>query len=650
MNELRQGGVRPGRVGRVRPRGDDRQARRARARGGRRAAPSSRCSPRPSCRCIRPTVWATRARPRERAGAKPGASGCCAQESVDAAERAPVAGAARAARHLGRSRRERARTARRTIYNALLIYAPDGTLALHHRKLVPTNHERLVWGQGDGRGLEASRRTLGLTGGLICWENWMPLARFALYERGVETYLALDRRRQRGLAGTRSATSPASRARSSLSCLRVPERRQLSRRRPARSPGRRTCTIGRGGSAILAPDGSYLAGPLWDEAGILFADLDPASLYAARQRFDPAGHYHRPDVLSLTVTPQAGAGRASSARASSARLLARELALRDWDVTLVEQHTPGYGPLGLGRRHASAAGCAHGDAEWYTGGALLRARTLWPTSSRRPAPGDLGGASASPGSPAGSDGPSRAASVPVSRPPRDPHEWPRPTDARGAVPVARRGTTWVRCPLRAGCGSAATRAAPPSSLAAERRGVEVQGIAARAGRRSARRRRRLGVRRLAATALPRARRRSRCRGATSSSSAATAPGGARPASVDYDGGFYGHGDVGGLGIKIAPDSASDTIDPDTIDRVPSPYWEEQGAELRRPALPIARRGTGARWPRLPVRHLGRHSFHRRPPPGARPVVARGRRLRSQLQTRAGPRRVRRRLHRGQTGA
>ena len=72
-----------------------------------------------------------------------------------------------------------------TIYNALLYHAPDGRLALHHRKLVPTNHERLVWGQGDGQGLRAIETPLGRMGGLICWENFMPLARFALYESGV---------------------------------------------------------------------------------------------------------------------------------------------------------------------------------------------------------------------------------------------------------------------------------------------------------------------------------------------------------------------------------------------------------------------------------------------------------------------------------
>jgi len=77
-----------------------------------------------------------------------------------------------------------------TVYNALLYHAPDGSLALEHRKLVPTNHERLVWGQGDGRGLRAIETPFGRLGGLICWENYMPLARFSLYESGIEIYLA----------------------------------------------------------------------------------------------------------------------------------------------------------------------------------------------------------------------------------------------------------------------------------------------------------------------------------------------------------------------------------------------------------------------------------------------------------------------------
>src|SRR5919206_2449086 len=76
-----------------------------------------------------------------------------------------------------------------TLYNTLLYHAPDGSLALKHRKLVPTNHERLVWGQGDGDGLRALETPIGRIGGLICWENYMPLARFALYESGVEIYI-----------------------------------------------------------------------------------------------------------------------------------------------------------------------------------------------------------------------------------------------------------------------------------------------------------------------------------------------------------------------------------------------------------------------------------------------------------------------------
>ena len=86
-----------------------------------------------------------------------------------------------------------------TLYNSLLYNAPDGSLALHHRKLVPTNHERLIWGPGDGRGLEAVPTELGRIGGLICWENYMPLARFALYESGIEIYIASTANRASGM-------------------------------------------------------------------------------------------------------------------------------------------------------------------------------------------------------------------------------------------------------------------------------------------------------------------------------------------------------------------------------------------------------------------------------------------------------------------
>jgi nitrilase len=193
---------------------------------------------------------------------------------------------------LGANERDRG-----TLYNALLVYAPNGELALHRRKLVPTNHERLVWGQGSGDGLTAIPTGAGRLGGLICWENLMPLARFALYESGVEVYLAPtaddseswhDSLRHIAREARAFVVSPCVFQRASSYPDDVPM---------ADGPE----LLGRGGSAILAPDGSYLAGPLWDEEGILYAELDPARLYEERQRFDAAGHYHRPDVFRLRV-------------------------------------------------------------------------------------------------------------------------------------------------------------------------------------------------------------------------------------------------------------------------------------------------------------------------------------------------------------
>jgi nitrilase len=188
-----------------------------------------------------------------------------------------------------------------TLYNTLLYHGPDGELALKHRKLVPTNHERLVWGPGDGSGLEAVETPLGRIGGLICWENYMPLARFALYESGVEIYLAST-----ADDGDSWQSTLVHIARESRAFVVAPSHFQRASAYPDDFPLRRLIenagTIGRGGSAILGPNGAYLAGPLYDAEGILYAELDPARLWEERQRFDPAGHYHRPDVLQLRVT------------------------------------------------------------------------------------------------------------------------------------------------------------------------------------------------------------------------------------------------------------------------------------------------------------------------------------------------------------
>jgi nitrilase len=187
-----------------------------------------------------------------------------------------------------------------TIYNSLLYHSPAGELVLHHRKLVPTNHERLVWGQGDGRGLHAVETGFGRIGGLICWENYMPLARFALYESGVEIYIAST-----ADDGDAWQATLVHIARESRAYVVSPCHFQRASSYPADFPLSSELEgaglLGRGGSAILGPDGSYLAGPLYDDEGILYAELDPSTLLAERQRFDPVGHYNRPDVLQLTV-------------------------------------------------------------------------------------------------------------------------------------------------------------------------------------------------------------------------------------------------------------------------------------------------------------------------------------------------------------
>ena len=186
---------------------------------------------------------------------------------------------------------------RGTIYNSLLIYSPDGELALHHRKLMPTNHERLVWGLGDGRGLETVATDFGAVGGLICWENLMPLARFALYNDGLEIYLAPTADDSEDWHDSIRHIARESRSFVLSSCV-FQRASSFPDDVPLADGGE---LVGRGGSAIVAPDGTYLAGPLWDEEAVLYADLDPEQLYAARQRFDPAGHYHRPDVFELRL-------------------------------------------------------------------------------------------------------------------------------------------------------------------------------------------------------------------------------------------------------------------------------------------------------------------------------------------------------------
>lgn len=189
-----------------------------------------------------------------------------------------------------------------TLYNTLLYLAPDGTLAGRHRKLVPTGGERTVWGQGDGSTLPVFDTAFGRLGGLLCWENYMPLARAVLHAQGVDVHVAPTW--DSGDAWQASMRHVAREGR----CYVVATNSWLRGCDvPAGVPGRDALwggaedTMSRGGTVIVDPYGEVLAGPLFHEEGILVAELDPAVVRAARREFDPVGHYARPDVFTLTV-------------------------------------------------------------------------------------------------------------------------------------------------------------------------------------------------------------------------------------------------------------------------------------------------------------------------------------------------------------
>lgn len=192
-----------------------------------------------------------------------------------------------------------------TLYNTLLYLDPTGAVAGAHRKLMPTGGERTVWGFGDGSTLRTHATDFGRIGGLLCWENLMPLARAAVYQQGVDIYLAPTWDNNPAWLATLQHIAREGRVfvLGTNTCLHG---RDIPRDLPDVDelyPGSDDDWLSRGNTAIIGPDGKVLAGPLREESGMLVATLDLDEIGLARRQFDPVGHYARPDVFQLTVTP-----------------------------------------------------------------------------------------------------------------------------------------------------------------------------------------------------------------------------------------------------------------------------------------------------------------------------------------------------------
>ena len=186
-----------------------------------------------------------------------------------------------------------------TLYNTNLIFAPDGSLAVHHRKLKPTGAERVVWGDADRGFFPVAETPWGPMGSLICWESYMPLARVALYEKGVTLYLSPNTNDNEEWQATIRHIAIEGHC-YFINCDMVFDRSQYpadlnAQEEIARLPE----TVCRGGSCVVDPYGHYVTEPVWDREALIYADLDMNAVPASRMEFDACGHYSRPDVLRL---------------------------------------------------------------------------------------------------------------------------------------------------------------------------------------------------------------------------------------------------------------------------------------------------------------------------------------------------------------
>jgi nitrilase len=205
--------------------------------------------------------------------------------------------------NMGIHERVEAGPGRGTLYNTMLTFGSDGKLLNSHRKIMPTFSERMIWGMGDGSSLKTVETDCGRVGGLICWEHWMPLARQALHSSGEDIHIAAwPQVKEMNLVASRHyafegrcfvmAVGAMMTARELPAELEPID--QL--KREPDSP------VLNGGSAIIGPDGSLIAGPVYDEELILTADLEMSRIAEESLALDVTGHYSRPDIFRFSVT------------------------------------------------------------------------------------------------------------------------------------------------------------------------------------------------------------------------------------------------------------------------------------------------------------------------------------------------------------
>lgn len=190
---------------------------------------------------------------------------------------------------------------RGTLYNTMLYISPTGEVIGKHRKLMPTGTERLIWGSGDGSTLTTVESPFGVIGGLICWENYMPLARMAMYGKGVSIYLAPTADARDSWQATLRHIACEGRC-FVLGCNQYFTKSMYPKDLAlydelADLPDE----LSRGGSAIIDPFGEYVCQPLYGKEGLLITDLDLNKIHQGHLDFDVVEHYHRPDVFKFSV-------------------------------------------------------------------------------------------------------------------------------------------------------------------------------------------------------------------------------------------------------------------------------------------------------------------------------------------------------------